>query len=48
MAAEKSSQVRIQLTSSQPDIALPEKTGPILVNTCRLICFLQMKEETID
>lgn len=34
MASEKEqNQVRIQLTTSQLDIALPEKTGPILVNT---------------
>ncbi|KAL9028693.1 MAG: hypothetical protein Q9196_002977 [Gyalolechia fulgens] len=34
MATEKEqNQVRIQLTTSQLDIALPEKTGPILVNT---------------
>ncbi|KAL8843607.1 MAG: hypothetical protein Q9170_000111 [Blastenia crenularia] len=34
MAAEQEqSQVRIQLTTSQSDIALPEKTGPILVST---------------
>ncbi|KAL9614159.1 MAG: hypothetical protein Q9167_001369 [Letrouitia subvulpina] len=32
-SAEKSSQVRIRLSTSQTDISLPENTGPILVNT---------------
>ncbi|MCJ1238934.1 WD repeat-containing protein 12 [Varicellaria rhodocarpa] len=27
------SQVRVQLTTRQPDISLPEQTGPILINT---------------
>ncbi|KAL8914622.1 MAG: hypothetical protein Q9171_000803 [Xanthocarpia ochracea] len=34
MGTEQSaSQVRVQLTTSQPDIVLPERTGAILVNT---------------
>lgn len=28
-------QVKLQLTTNQPDIALPESTGPILVNTSK-------------
>ena len=31
------SQVRIQLSSRHPDIALPENPGPILVNTSKVI-----------
>ncbi len=31
------SQVRIQLSTRHPDIALPENPGPILVNTCNVI-----------
>ena len=31
------SQVRIQLSSRHPDIALPENPGPILVNTSNVI-----------
>ena len=30
-------QVRIQLSSRHPDIALPENPGPILVNTSNVI-----------
>ena len=30
-------QVRVQLTSQQEDIALPESTGPILVPTGKLM-----------
>ncbi|KAJ9626253.1 ribosome biogenesis protein ytm1 [Taxawa tesnikishii (nom. ined.)] len=33
MATDRTSQVRIQLTSRSPDIELPEDTGPILVST---------------
>ena len=29
-------QVKVQLSTRQPDISLPEPTGPILVNTSRL------------
>lgn len=32
-AAQAARQVRVQLTSKQEDIALPENTGPILVPT---------------
>ena len=31
------SQVRIQLSTRHPDIALPENPGPILVNTSNVI-----------
>lgn len=42
-------QVRVQLTSKQEDIALPEDTGPILIPTgeflqCRMLCL----QEVID
>jgi len=30
---DRTSQVRIQLTTRSPDIQLPEDTGPILVST---------------
>lgn len=36
-AASTQRQVRVQLTSKQEDIALPENTGPILVPTGEII-----------
>lgn len=35
---DRTSQVRIQLTTRSPDIQLPEDTGPILVSTGKADC----------
>ncbi len=35
--SDSSSQVRVQLKTQHPDIALPENAGPILVNTSNVI-----------
>lgn len=42
------SQVRIQLSTRLPDIALPENPGPILVNTSNIELFLQVDLLTIS
>lgn len=36
------SQVRVQLSTRQPDISLPENPGPILVNTSNVILELRI------
>lgn len=40
-------QVRVQLTSKNEDIALPENTGPILVPTGEIPCDKIRKSESL-
>lgn len=39
-AEQVNSQVRVQLSTPQPDIVLPERSRRILVNTSRLLTYL--------